>query len=217
MAHSQFPTLTVVEHPLIKHNLTIMRAKQTPPEVFRERLRYITRLLAFQAFDHLELAPVGIETPMGPMDGQQLAGKAPTLISILRAGNGMLDGMLDICPSARVGFVGLARNEETLQPEEYYYKVPPNIDQRKSVVVDPMLATGGSAIDAVAKIKETGAKDIRFVCLVAAPEGVAAFAGAHPDVEIFTAALDQKLNEIGYIVPGLGDAGDRIFGTTDDD
>lgn len=216
MTHS-FPMLTVMNHPLIDSNLSMMRAIETPPETFRERLRYIARILAVEAFNNLPTEAYQLDTPLCEMTGHKLAGKSPALISILRAGNGLLDGMLDICSSARVGFVGLARNEETLQPDQYYFKVPPHIDQRKVVVVDPMLATGGSAIRAIELLKEQGVRAPRFACLVAAPEGVEGLTNAHPDVEIITAALDEKLNELGYIVPGLGDAGDRIFGTTDDD
>jgi uracil phosphoribosyltransferase len=205
--------LTVVNHPLIQHKLTIMRDKNTPSNQFRRLLREISHLLAYEVTRDLPLVSKTIETPMATIEAPKLAGKKLALVSILRAGNGLLDGMLDLIPSARVGFVGLYRDEETLKPVKYYFKVPSEIDKRLVIAVDPMLATGNSSAAAVDMLKEAGAKNIIFLCLLAAPEGVARMKEAHPDVPIITASLDEKLNEVGYIVPGLGDAGDRIFGT----
>ncbi|MEM6277299.1 MAG: uracil phosphoribosyltransferase [Pseudomonadota bacterium] len=205
--------LTVVEHPLVQHKLTLMREEGTPTAVFRQLLREISQLLAYEVTRELPLTRVTIDTPMEEMEAPKLAGKKLALISILRAGNGLLDGVLELIPSARVGFVGLYRDEETLQPVEYYFKVPDALEERVVIAVDPMLATGNSSIAAITKLKEAGARDIRFLCLLAAPEGVAAMQKAHPDVEIVTAAVDEKLNDHGYIVPGLGDAGDRMYGT----
>ncbi|MEM6727140.1 MAG: uracil phosphoribosyltransferase [Pseudomonadota bacterium] len=205
--------LTVVEHPLVQHKLTLMREKETPTAVFRQLLREISQLLAYEVTRELPLEKKLIETPIEAMEAPSLAGKKLALISILRAGNGLLDGVLELIPSARVGFVGLYRDPETLEPVEYYFKVPDALEERVVIAVDPMLATGNSAIAAIEKLKEAGARDIRFLCLLAAPEGVAAMQAAHPDVEIVTAALDTNLNDHGYIVPGLGDAGDRMYGT----
>ncbi|MEM6939474.1 MAG: uracil phosphoribosyltransferase [Pseudomonadota bacterium] len=205
--------LTVVEHPLVQHKLTLMRDKETPTAVFRQLLREISQLLAYEVTRGLPMSTKAIETPMGPMDAPTLAGKKLALISILRAGNGLLDGVLELVPSARVGFVGLYRDEETLQPVQYYFKVPEGLDDRLVIAVDPMLATGNSSVAAIDLLKKAGATNLRFLCLLAAPEGVAQMKEAHPDVPIVTAAVDEKLNEIGYIVPGLGDAGDRMFGT----
>jgi uracil phosphoribosyltransferase len=205
--------LTVVNHPLIQHKLTIMRDKNTPSNQFRRLLREISHLLAYEVTRDLPLVSKTIETPMATIEAPKLAGKKLALVSILRAGNGLLDGMLDLIPSARVGFVGLYRNEETLKPVKYYFKVPSEIDKRLVIAVDPMLATGNSSAAAIDMLKEAGAKNIIFLCLLAAPEGVARMKEAHPDVPIITASLDEKLNEVGYIVPGLGDAGDRIYGT----
>ncbi|MEM7472594.1 MAG: uracil phosphoribosyltransferase [Pseudomonadota bacterium] len=205
--------LTIVEHPLVQHKLTLMREKETPTAVFRQLLREISQFLAYEVTRNLEMDTKRIETPMEAMDAPTLAGRKLALISILRAGNGLLDGMLELIPSARVGFVGLYRDEETLKPVQYYFKVPELLDQRMVIAVDPMLATGNSSVAAIDLLKEAGAKDIRFLCLLAAPEGVARMKEAHPDVPIVTAALDSHLNENGYIVPGLGDAGDRMFGT----
>ncbi|MGH1457727.1 MAG: uracil phosphoribosyltransferase [Paracoccaceae bacterium] len=205
--------LTIVKHPLVQHKLTLMREKETSTAVFRQLLREISQLLAYEITGQLEMTTKRIETPLQPMDAPVLDGRKLALISILRAGNGLLDGMLELIPSARVGFVGLYRDEETLQPVEYYFKVPDNLDERLVIAVDPMLATGNSSAAAIDKLKEAGAKNIRFLCLLAAPEGVARMKEAHPDVPIVTAALDEKLNDQGYIVPGLGDAGDRMFGT----
>ncbi|RKF16575.1 uracil phosphoribosyltransferase [Roseovarius spongiae] len=205
--------LTVIKHPLVQHKLTIMRERDTPTVVFRQLLREISQLLAYEVTDKLPMTTKTIETPMQEMDAPTLAGRKLALISILRAGNGLLDGMLELIPSARVGFVGLYRDEKTLKPVQYYFKVPDLLDQRLVIVVDPMLATGNSSAAAVSLLKEAGARDIRFLCLLAAPEGVARMKEAHPDVPIVTAALDEKLNDVGYILPGLGDAGDRMFGT----
>lgn len=205
--------LTVVTHPLVQHKLTIMREKETPTAVFRQLLREISQLLAYEVTREMEMTTKWIETPICEMKAPTLAGKKLALISILRAGNGLLDGILELVPSARVGFVGLYRDPATLKPVEYYFKVPEGLDDRLVIVVDPMLATGNSSAAAIDRLKVAGATNIRFLCLLAAPEGVARMHEAHPDVPIITAALDERLNEHGYIVPGLGDAGDRMFGT----
>ncbi len=205
--------LTVVDHPLVQHKLTLMRDKGTSTAVFRQLLREITLLLAYEVTREMPLTTRHIETPMKEMDAPILAGKKLALVSILRAGNGMLDGVLELIPSARVGFVGLYRDEETLKPVQYYFKAPEGLTDRLVIAVDPMLATGNSSAAAIDLLKEQGAKDIRFLCLLAAPEGVARMKEAHPDVKIVTAALDRELNSKGYIMPGLGDAGDRMFGT----
>ena len=205
--------LTHVTHPLVQHKLTLMRDKTTPTAVFRQLLREISQLLAYEVTRELPMATKTIETPMETMDAPVLKGRKLALISILRAGNGLLDGMLELIPSARVGFVGLYRDEKTLQPVQYYFKVPEAMDERLVIAVDPMLATGNSSIAAIDLLKKSGAKDIRFLCLLASPEGIAAMKAAHPDVPIVTASVDSHLNDNGYIVPGLGDAGDRMFGT----
>ncbi|MCC5984670.1 MAG: uracil phosphoribosyltransferase [Rhodobacteraceae bacterium] len=205
--------LTVVTHPLVQHKLTIMRDKDTSTASFRQLLREISQLLAYEVTREMEVTTRRIETPLCEMDAPVLAGRKMVLVSILRAGNGLLDGILELIPSARVGFVGLYRDEETLQPVQYYCKLPPDLGDRLVIAVDPMLATGNSSAAAVDLLKEAGARNIRFLCLLAAPEGVARMKAAHPDVPIVTAALDERLNEKGYIVPGLGDAGDRMFGT----
>jgi uracil phosphoribosyltransferase len=205
--------LTVVTHPLVQHKLTIMREKETSTAVFRQLLHEISQLLAYEVTYELDMTTRRIETPLQEMDAPVLAGRKLALISILRAGNGLLDGMLGLIPSARVGFVGLYRDEATLKPVQYYYKVPEHLDERMVIVVDPMLATGNSSAAAVDLLKQSGAKHIRFLCLLAAPEGVARMKEAHPDVPIVTAALDERLNDLGYILPGLGDAGDRMYGT----
>ena len=205
--------LTVVDHPLVQHKLTLMRRKETSTSEFRQLLREISQLLAYEVTRPLPIEMCKIETPMQEMDAPVLAGRKLALVSILRAGNGLLDGMLDLIPSARVGFVGLYRDEETLEPVEYYFKVPSEMDKRLVIAVDPMLATGNSSVAAIEMLKKAGATNIRFLCLLAAPEGVARMKEAHPDVPIVAAALDDCLNEKGYIVPGLGDAGDRMFGT----
>lgn len=205
--------VTHVTHPLVQHKLTLMRKATTSTAVFRQLLREISQLLAYEITRELPMTTEQIDTPLQPMDAPVLAGKKLALVSILRAGNGLLDGILELIPSARVGFVGLYRDEETLQPVEYYFKVPAEISDRLVIAVDPMLATGNSSVAAIDKLKQAGAKNIRFLCLLAAPEGIARMKEAHPDVPIVTAAIDSHLNENGYIVPGLGDAGDRMFGT----
>ncbi|MFY0597661.1 MAG: uracil phosphoribosyltransferase [Cognatishimia sp.] len=205
--------LTVVDHPLVQHKLTLMRKKSTSTAEFRQLLREISQLLAYEVTRDLPTTTQSIDTPMQEMDAPVLAGPKLALVSILRAGNGLLDGMLELIPSARVGFVGLYRNEETLEPVQYYFKVPTQLDKRLVIAVDPMLATGNSSVAAIDMLKEAGATNIHFLCLLASPEGVARMKEAHPDVPVVTAALDEKLNEKGYIVPGLGDAGDRMFGT----
>ncbi|MFT4959926.1 MAG: uracil phosphoribosyltransferase [Paracoccaceae bacterium] len=205
--------LTVVDHPLVQHKLTLMRAKDTSTAHFRQLLREITQLLAYEITRELAMTTKTIETPMETMEAPTLSGKKLALVSILRAGNGMLDGVLELIPSARVGFVGLYRDEETLQPVQYYFKVPVGLEDRLVIAVDPMLATGNSSAAAVDLLKEAGATNIRFLCLLAAPEGVARMKEAHPDVPIVTASVDRQLNDKGYIMPGLGDAGDRMFGT----
>lgn len=205
--------LTIVKHPLVQHKLTIMRKASTPTALFRQLLREISQLLAYEITRNLETKNLKIETPLVEMNSPELAGRKLALISILRAGNGLLDGMLELIPSARVGFVGLYRDEKTLQPVQYYFKVPELLEERMVIAVDPMLATGNSSVAAINLLKEAGAKNISFLCLLAAPEGVENMKKAHPDVKIVTAALDNHLNENGYIVPGLGDAGDRMFGT----
>ncbi|MGI9395784.1 MAG: uracil phosphoribosyltransferase [Boseongicola sp.] len=205
--------LTVVDHPLVQHKLSLMRDQNTPTAVFRQLLREIAHLLAYEVTRELSMTTKAIETPMTEMQAPVLDARKLALVSILRAGNGLLDGMLDLIPSARVGFVGLYRDEETLRPVQYYCKLPGEISERLVIAVDPMLATGNSSAAAIDLIKGQGATNIRFLCLLAAPEGVARMKEAHPDVPIVTAALDERLNEKGYIVPGLGDAGDRMFGT----
>ena len=207
------PHLTIVTHPLVQHKLTLMRRKSTPTATFRRLLREVSLLLAHEITRDLPLALTEIETPVAPMRAPILAGRDPALVSILRAGNGLLDGLLEVIPTACVGFVGLYRDPATLRPVEYYSKLPDALAERMVIVVDPMLATGNSAVAAVDQLKRYGAKTLRFLCLLAAPEGVARMLAAHPDVPIVTAALDQRLNDHGYIVPGLGDAGDRMFGT----
>ena len=205
--------LTVVDHPLVLHKLTLMRDKTTPSAVFRQLLREISLLLAYEVSRDLEMTTQAIETPVGPMEAPILKGKKLVIVSVLRAGNGLLEGMLDLMPSARVGHIGLYRDPKTLQPVQYYMKVPEDIAERRTVVVDPMLATGNSVSAAVSRLKEKGAKDIKLVTLLSAPEGIMHFHAEHPDVPVFTASVDSHLNDHGYIVPGLGDAGDRMFGT----
>lgn len=205
--------VTVIDHPLVQHKLSLMRRKETPTASFRQLLREISLLLGYEVTRTLPTGTEKIETPLAPMDATVLTGKKLVLISVLRAGNGLLEGMLDLIPSARVGHVGLYRDPHTLAAVEYYFKVPEELSERPIIVVDPMLATGNSSIAAVQRIKEAGGKHIKFVCLLAAPEGVKEFQEAHPDVPIFTAAIDDHLNDHGYILPGLGDAGDRLYGT----
>ena len=205
--------IQIVDHPLIQHKLTLMRRKDTSIRTFRELVNEIAMLLGYEVTRDLALTTDTIETPLETMEAPVIQGKKLCFVSILRAGNGLLDGMLRLMPSARVGHVGLYRDPDTLIAVEYYYKVPSDIGERLTIVVDPMLATANSAIAAVDRLKEGGARRMKFVCLLAAPEGVSAFNQAHPDVELFTAAVDRQLNEQGYILPGLGDAGDRIYGT----
>ncbi len=205
--------LTVVDHPLIQHKLSLLRRARTPTAVFRQLLREISMLLAYEVTRDLMLTRRRIETPLMEMDAPCLSGKKLALISILRAGNGLLDGVLELIPSARVGYVGLYRDENTLQAVEYYFKVPAELEDRLVITLDPMLATGNSVVAALTRLKKAGARNIRFMCLLAAPEGVEHLCQAHPDVPVFTAALDARLNELGYILPGLGDAGDRLYGT----
>lgn len=205
--------VTLIEHPLVQHKLTLMRRKETPTADFRRLLREIGTLLAYEVTRDLPLTIEAIETPLAVMAAPVLSGKKLCLVSIMRAGSGILDGMLDLLPSARVGHIGLYRDPRTLEPVEYYYKLPEDLGDRLIVAVDPLLATGHSAVAAVQRLKESGAQAIKFVCVVAAPEGVLAFRDAHPDVPLFAAAVDQRLDHQGYIVPGLGDAGDRLFGT----
>ncbi|MEM8570710.1 MAG: uracil phosphoribosyltransferase [Pseudomonadota bacterium] len=207
------PNLTVVDHPLVQHKLGIMRDKETSTAGFRRLLREISLLLAYEVTRDLPLEMKWIETPLERIEAPVLEGKKLALVSILRAGNGLLDGVLELIPAARVGYVGLYRDEETLQPVQYYNKLPSDMGERVAIAVDPMLATGNSSAAAVDLIKASGATDIRFLCLLAAPEGVKRMREAHPEVPIITAALDRGLNEKGYILPGLGDAGDRMFGT----
>jgi uracil phosphoribosyltransferase len=205
--------VTVVDHPLVQHKLTIMRDKETSTASFRRLLREISLLLCYEVTRGLELTTRTIETPMQTMEAPTLEGKKLVFASVLRAGNGLLDGMLDLVPAARVAHVGLYRDHETLEAVEYFFKAPGDLGDRLVIVVDPMLATANSAIMAVDKLKERGATNLRFLCLLAAPEGIERFRAAHPDVPVVTASIDEKLNEKGYIVPGLGDAGDRMYGT----
>ena len=205
--------VTLVDHPLVQHKLALMRRKETRTAEFRQLLREIALLLGYEVTRDLPLTSADIETPLTEMTAPRLEGKKMVLVSILRAGNGLLEGMLDLIPSARVGHIGLYRDPETLVAVEYYFKVPRDLSDRLVIVVDPMLATGNSAVAAVSRLKEEGANNIKFVCLLAAPEGIQAFGEAHPDVHIITAAIDERLNDHGYIVPGLGDAGDRLYGT----
>ena len=204
---------TVVAHPLIKHKLTLMRRKETSTVNFRALLSEISMLLAYEALRDIKLTEEEIETPLAKIKAPVVDGKKLVLIAIMRAGAGIVDGMLKIVPNARVGHIGLFRDPKTLEPVEYFYKVPNDLSDRDVIVCDPMLATGNSAVAAVERVKKSNPSSLRFVCLLACPEGVATFEKAHPDVPIFTAAIDERLNDHGYIVPGLGDAGDRLFGT----
>lgn len=205
--------LIVLDHPLIQHKLTYIRDKNTGTKEFRELVDEVSMLMAFEITRDLSLREETVETPLGQTKTQVLAGKKIGLIPILRAGLGMVDGMLNLLPAAKVGHVGLYRDPETLKPTEYYIKLPSDIEERELIVLDPMLATGGSADDAIQSLKKRGAKNIRLMCLVAAPEGIELIQKNHPDVNIYLAALDEKLDDHGYIYPGLGDAGDRLFGT----
>ncbi|NVP56713.1 uracil phosphoribosyltransferase [Mycoplana rhizolycopersici] len=205
--------VTVIDHPLVQHKLTIMRKKETSTGSFRRLLREISTLLCYEVTRDLELTTERIETPLQTIDAPVLEGKKLVFASILRAGNGLLEGMLELVPSARVSHIGVYRDHETLEAVEYFFKAPDLLNERLIIVVDPMLATGNSAIAAIEKLKERGATNIRFLCLLAAPEGIRNFRAAHPDVPVYTASIDSHLNEKGYIMPGLGDAGDRMYGT----
>ena len=205
--------VTIFNHPLIQHKLTIMRNKETSSKDFRELVSEVAMLMCYEITRDLPTEDIEVETPICKTMSKTLAGKKLAIVPILRAGLGMVDGVTKLIPAARIGHIGLYRDEETLKPVEYYCKLPKDIAEREVIVVDPMLATGGSAIDAISQIKLRGPKNIKFMGLIAAPEGIEALKNAHPDVDIYCAALDEKLNEVGYIVPGLGDAGDRIFGT----
>ena len=205
--------INVIDHPLVQHKLTIMRKKETSTNGFRRLLNELSMLMAYEATRDMATQEVDIETPLEPMKARMIDGKKLVLVSILRAGTGILDGMLSVVPGARVGHIGLYRDPKTLQPVEYYFKMPQDMQERDVIVVDPMLATGNSAIAAISRVKGLRPKSIKFVCIVACPEGIAALHGAHPDVPIFTAAVDRQLNDHAYILPGLGDAGDRMFGT----
>ena len=207
------PGLTLVRHPLVQHKVSLLRDRSTPTKIFQELVDEIAMLMAYEATIDLPLEPVDVETPLERTVGQRVAGKKLTLVPILRAGLGMVDGILKLVPSARVGHIGLYRDHDTLEPVDYYFKIPGEAGERDFLVLDPMLATGGSAVSAISALKRAGAARIRFLCLVAAPAGVTRVHEAHPDVPIFCAALDRQLNEHGYILPGLGDAGDRLFGT----
>ena len=213
MSAAALRQVRVIDHPLVQHKLTIMRMKDTSTTKFRTLLGEISMLLAYEVTRDMAVTLQDIETPLMPMKAPVLEGKKIVLVSILRAGTGLLDGMLTILPSARVGHIGLFRDHETLQAVEYYFRVPSEMEDRDAMVLDPMLATGNSAVLAVSKLKQVRPRSIKFVCLLAAPEGIATFHERHPDVPIYTAAIDERLNEKGYILPGLGDAGDRIFGT----
>ena len=209
----EFPNLNVIEHPLIKHKLTHLRSEDTTTDSFRRLVRELSQMLAYEVTRDLPTENVTIRTPLAQIASPMISGKKQCLVSILRAGNGMLDGMLELLPAARVGHIGLYRDPATLEPVEYYFKVPEDIADRMVIVVDPMLATGNSAVAAINRLKEYGVTTVKLVCLLAAPEGVRCMLARHPDVMITVAALDDHLNDHGYIVPGLGDAGDRIFGT----
>jgi uracil phosphoribosyltransferase len=206
-------TVVVIEHPLVQHKLTLLRKAETSAAVFRALLREISMLLAYEVTRDMPLTYVPITTPLAPMQAPVLAGKKLVVVSIMRAGNGILDGILELIPSARVGHIGLYRDPKTHVAVEYYFKVPEDIAERDALVVDPMLATGNSAVAALHRLKDTGAKTLKFVCLLAAPEGIAHVHEQHPDVPIYTAAVDERLDAHDYIIPGLGDAGDRLFGT----
>ena len=203
----------ISDHPLIKHKLTILRDRNTGTKEFKELIEEVAMLLCYEATRNLQLKEIEVETPLEGTKGFTLYGRDLAVVSILRAGEGMVGGILNLIPTAKVGHIGLYRDPKTLKPVEYYCKLPNDISEREVMVVDPMLATGGSAIEAISHIKARGAKQVKFVCIIAAPEGVAALESMHPDVEIYTASLDSSLNSHGYITPGLGDAGDRIFGT----
>jgi uracil phosphoribosyltransferase len=208
-----FRNLTVVKHPLVRHKVTMLRDRRTPKKIFKELVDEIAMLMAYEATADLSLEQIEVQTPLEQASGWQVSGKKLTLVPILRAGLGMVEGILRLVPSARVGHVGLYRDHDTLEPVDYYFKVPADVVERDFFVLDPMLATGGSAVSAITSLKRVGATRVRFLCLVAAPEGVRRLEDAHPDVPVYCAALDRELNAHGYILPGLGDAGDRLFGT----
>jgi uracil phosphoribosyltransferase len=203
----------VIDHPLVQHKLSLMRSKETSTSTFRNLLREISMLLAYEVCRDFPTTTIDIETPIAPTKTKVLDGKKIVLVSILRAGSGILQGMLDILPSARVGHIGLYRDPKTKLPVEYYFKIPDNMAERDCIIVDPMLATGNSAVQAITRMKESGPRSIKFVCLLTCPEGLRTFHDAHPDIPVYTAAIDERLDERSYIVPGLGDAGDRLFGT----
>ena len=205
--------LVVIDHPLVQHKISLLRDKYTGTKEFRELVQELAMLMAYEVTRDLELCDIEVETPVAPARTRVLAGKKLGIVPILRAGLGMVDGMMSLIPAAKVGHIGLYRNPETLEPVDYYCKLPPDVQERDIVIVDPMLATGGSAVEAVRIVKEAGCKSVRLVCLIAAPEGIAAVQKKYDDVDIYLAAVDSHLNEHGYIVPGLGDAGDRLFGT----
>jgi len=209
----QFPNLTILGHPLIQHKLTLLRDRSTSTRDFKQLVNEIAMLMAYEVTKDLVTEPVEIETPLERMTGQQVAGKKLTLVPILRAGLGMVEGIAQLIPSARVGHIGMYRDHDSLEPIDYYFKIPGGEEERDFIILDPMLATGGSAVAAVTALRRAGARRIRFLCIVSAPEGVKRVLDAHADVPVYTAALDRKLNEKGYILPGLGDAGDRLFGT----
>ena len=209
----QFSNLTVIGHPLVRHKVTMLRDRRTPKKIFKELVDEIAMLMAYEATADLSLEEIEVQTPLEQASGWQVSGKKLTLVPILRAGLGMVEGILRLVPSARVGHIGLYRDHDTLEPVDYYFKVPADVVERDFFILDPMLATGGSAVSAISSLKRVGATRVRFLCLVAAPEGVRRLQDAHPDVPVYCAALDRELNAHGYILPGLGDAGDRLFGT----
>jgi uracil phosphoribosyltransferase len=213
MPTSNFPNLTVLDHPLIQHKLSLLRDRHTSTRDFKQLVSEIAMLMAYEVTKDLPTEPVEVETPLERMTGRQVSGKKLTLVPILRAGLGMVEGIAQLIPSARVGHIGLYRDHDTLKPVDYYFKIPAAEIERDFFILDPMLATGGSAVAAVGALKDAGARRIRFLCLVAAPEGVGRVLEQHPEVSVFAAALDRQLNSQGYILPGLGDAGDRLFGT----
>jgi len=213
MCASRFPNLTVLDHPLIRHKLGLLRDRRTSTKDFKQLVSEIAMLMAYEVTKDLPLEPVEIDTPLERTEGERVAGKKLVLVPILRAGLGMVEGIAQLIPSARVGHIGIYREHDTLKPVEYYFKIPRDGTARDFFILDPMLATGGSAVDAVTTLKRAGAQRVRFLCLVACPEGVQRMQATHPDVPVYTAALDRQLNDKGYILPGLGDAGDRLFGT----
>ena len=213
MKKTDFPNLTIIDHPLVQHKLSILRDKNTSKKTFRALVDEMSMLMGYEVTKDLKLENVAVETPLETMQAYQVSGKKLTLVPILRAGLGMVEGMLRLMPSVRVGHIGLYREHDTLNPVDYYFKIPGDVEARDFILLDPMLATGGSAVAAVDSLKKGGASRVRLVCIVAAPEGVKRMLEAHPDVHIYSASLDRELNEHGYILPGLGDAGDRLFGT----